>query len=423
MIVKSTVDSVRSREGNRRTTDAQCYASSTGRRLSGLLVVLLVAVSFMALLEVRRIPLVSPYLARSTNATQTIRSFYAGLNEYMETGDAGAVSNVLAPDALVVVPAHGAMGADSGLLTYLMALRSTLPDLRFTVEKIESEGDIAIATVRRSGIEEAPFAALGSASGVSQEFFRVSDGRITQQWTTEPDTVLTHPLTTAPAPVHLLQSGHLAIAELTFAPHAGGAFPVDGPALLLIEQGSLTLIGDGFSQLLDLVSGVASAPGPDERVSAKPGQAIVIPAYRAHVQNDSPDTVVARIATLVQDSQGMLSAYPADRPRPPEALNHFSTMRLARTMIVGPVTVRPLGFDNYPIPAGEWEVEIVWVVLGPGTTLPPAVVGDRALAHIMTDSEPVSTSYQNPGDLPDSHRNDGSDPVTALMIRVTQLEG
>lgn len=408
--------------GAARPAGAQPNASLPGALLSGLLIVILVTASLLALYEVRKLSLASSYLARSASSTQTVRSFYAGLNEYMETGDISAVSDMLAPDALIAVPSQGAMGDDSGLLTYLVALRSTLPELRFTIEKIETEGEIAIATVRRTGIEEAPASSLGSASGLSQEFFRISGGRIVQQWTTEPDTVLTYTLTDAPMRAHLIRTGNLAIAELTFAPARGEAHPVDGPALLLVERGSLTLIGDGQSQILDSVTGVVTAPALNQRVAAEPGQAIAVLSRRAQVQNDGPDAAVARIATLVEDAQHTLESFAADRHRPEQALNHISTMRSARTAIIGSVTVLPLVFDNRSIPAGIWEVEISWAVLGPGTALPPSALGDRTLVHRLTDSVAGATAYQNAGDLPDAQWNDTGEPVSVLLIRVDQID-
>ena len=86
--------------------------------------------SLIALYEVAQTPRALSNSATSPDSIQTIRRFYAGLNEYLETGDASAVSTTLAPGALAFAPEEGVMGQDSGLLTYLLALRSTNPDLR-----------------------------------------------------------------------------------------------------------------------------------------------------------------------------------------------------------------------------------------------------------------------------------------------------
>ena len=314
--------------------------------------------------------------ANPSQSIQTIRRFYAGLNEYLETGEPAAVAQTLAPDALAFVPEQGAMGDDSGLMTYLLALRSTYPQLRFTVDRIDAGDDIAIASVHMSG--------TGGARGASQEFFRVRDGRIVQHWTTAPSSMLEHPLITTPQPVNVIQPGHLAIAEITFTPHEEDVYAIDGPALVIVQHGSLTLIGDGASQILDIATGATTVPGPNDRATAGPGQAILMAAYRASVRNDSSDIAVARIATLAEDRQLDPGGYPADRHPPPPAINHASMMRSPHTTAYGSATIRPLAFDDRSIPAGTWDLEIAWAVLGPGASLPLAADGEWALVHVMS---------------------------------------
>ena len=240
-----------------------------------MLAFLLVIASLIALYEVAQTPRAFSNEANSLDSVHTIRNFYAGLDEFMETGDASAVSRTVAPGALAFVPEQGAMGADSGLLTYLLALRSTYPQLRFTVEKIDAGGDIAIASVRRSGATAVSALGMPSTSGTSQEFFRVRDAALssTGQWRRA--LMLLHPLTAPPMLTNIYQpGGHLAIAELTFLSGKYHLEPIEGPALVIIQHGHLTLAGNGANQILDLATGATSVPGPHERAVAGPGQAI-----------------------------------------------------------------------------------------------------------------------------------------------------
>ncbi len=388
------------------------------RQISGLLAVCFLVASLIALYQVAKIPETSSSAAHTSGSIRTIRNFYSGLNEYLETGDASALSKTLAPGALAFVPEQGAIGDDSGLLTYLLALRSTLPHLRYTVESIDAGGDIAIASVHTSGGAGAPASALPNESGISQEFFRVREGRIVQHWTTEPASALLHALTVPPMRIEVTQSGHLAIAELAFSADRTDTKPIDGPALVIVERGRLILTGDGASQILDIATGAASVPGPNENAFAGPGRAIFVPESRAIVRNGDSEAARARIATLVHERRQDMVGVPADPNPPPIPINDVSMMGSERTTIYDSVTVRPLAFDERSIPAGEWELEIAWAVLGPGAALPLSPEGEWSLARVISGSgSHLTQSQQADGGLA-TLMNDGDKPVVALVMRL-----
>jgi hypothetical protein len=297
------------------------------------------------------------------------------------------------------------MGDDSALMTYLLALRSTHPNLRFTVERIDAGDDLAIASVRQS-CPTCPPQTL-------EEFFRVRDGRIVQHWTTAPSSTLEHPLFATPVTANIFQSGHLAIAGLTFAPHENAFHPIDGPALVVIQRGRLTLTGDGVSQILDIATGATTVPGPNEAASAEAGQAILIAAYRADVRNDSSDLTVALIATLVEDLQPHIMGYPGDRPLPPPAINDVSLVGAQRATDYGSATIRPLAFDDRSIPFGTWEFEIAWVVLGSGASLPRAADGEWSLVHVLSGPTQHLTAAR------DTLTNAGTEPILVLHLRAS----
>lgn len=367
--------------------------------------------------QVAKIPGASLGAANSSSSIQTIRTFYAGLNAYLETGDASAVSQTLAPDALAFVPEQGAMGEDSGLLTYLLALRSTVPKLRFTVEGIDAGGDIAIASVRTSGRADAS-AAMPGASEISQEFFRVRDGRIVQHWTTAPNSLLVHPLTILPMRIEVIQPSHLAIAELTFPAGQDDSQPIDGPALVIVQSGRLTLTGNGSSQILDLATGGTSVPGPNKSSSARPGQAISIPQDRTFVRNRDSDVAHVRIATLAYDPRQLWESMPGDPQPLPPAPNDTSVMGSDRATVYSAVTVRPLAFDDRRIPAGTWEMEIAWAVLGPGASLPLPADGEGAMIHVISGPAKNLALTQDALELPNALTNNGDRPMVALVLRL-----
>ncbi len=325
----------------------------------------------------------------------------------METGEPAAVAQTLAPGALAFVPDQGAMGDDSELMTYLLALRSTEPRLRFKVDHIDAGDDIAIASVHMSD--------TNGARGTSQEFFRVRDDRIVQHWTTATSSTLQHPLITTPKQVNVTYPSHLAIAEITFTPHEEDEYPIDGPTLMVVQRGSVTLTADGASQSLDITTGATTAPGPNDHATAEPGQAILMATHRASVQNDSPEIAVARIATLTEDQQRDPAGYPADRQPPPPAINHASILRSPHTTNNGSATIRPLQFDERSIPAGTWELEMAWAVLGPGASLPLAADDEWALIHVISGPTKNLTPTQDAPEPTNALTNIGDEPLLALV--------
>jgi predicted SnoaL-like aldol condensation-catalyzing enzyme len=382
---------------------ARQAAHSAGRWVSAVLACCLLLAGLLGLYEVAQLRQASSNAANPSQSIQTIRRYYAGLNEYLETGNAAEVEKTIAPGALAFVPEKGAMGDDSALMTYLLALRSTYPQLRFTVDQIDAGDDIAIASVRMSGSD--------SPRGTSQEFFRVRDGRIVQHWTTAPSATLEHPILATPKPIAVAHSGHLAVAEITFSSHQEDVHAIDGPALLVVQRGRLTLIGDDASQILDIATGAATVPGSGEPAFAEPGQAIAISANQTTVRNDSGETAVALIATLVEDHQPTPVGFPADRP--PPAINNASMMRSPATTVHGSATIRPLTFDDRSIPGGTWEFELAWAVLGPGASLPLAADGEWSLVHVM------SGSAQHLIPARDTLTNASTEPILVLHLRAS----
>ncbi len=391
---------------------------SASSSITGVLAVFFLVTSLFALYQVAQMPRGFSNDAHASASVRTIRDFYAGLDEFMETGDISAVSNTVAPDALAFVPEQGAMGADSGLLTYLLALRSTHPHLRFTIEEIDAGGEIAVASVRRSGTPDvSPLGAQWTA-GISQEFFRVHEGRIVRHWTTAPGSVLVHPLTISPMLVSVYQPGHLAIAELIFSPGEDDLEPIEGPALIIVQHGQLTLAGNGFSQIVDLATGATSRGGSLERATAGPGQAIAVLDGLASIWNEDDSDATARIITFAEKPPPIMEYLAVDPHPQSPPINDISLLVTKHFTVSGAVTVRPLAFDREEIPIGRWELEIAWAVLGPGTSLPLSADGARMMAHIISGSAQNGAPAQDAPDSMNALSNNGDKPAVALVIRL-----
>ena len=405
-------------EGSRfRSIDVRHERGSMHQWMSGLLAFLLVLASLIALYQVAQMPHARSNDANSMDSFRTVRSFYAEFDEFMETGDASYLSKSLAPGALAVIPEQGVMGENSGLLTYLLALRATYPRLRFTVEDIDVSGNFAIASVRMTGMADTPAPTWPGASGISKEFFRIHDHRIVEHWTTTPASVVQYPLTVPPIRVEVFQPGHLAVARLTISSQHTDAQSIEGPALLLVERGHLTLEGNGSSQIVTIATGATWVPRANERGSAGPGQVIAIPDHQAFIGNGASENATALVATLVEDSPQILEHLPG-YPDAQTTINDISTLSAIRTSTRGAVTVRPLAFDNRNIPPGTWEFEIGWAVLGPGASLPLSASGEWAIAQIMPGPADGALPGQQDPEILRTLTNERDTPAVALVIRL-----
>jgi hypothetical protein len=219
-------------------------------------------------------------------------------------------------------------------------------------------------------------------------------------------------------PVSVYQPGHLAIAELAFSPGKDDLEPIEGPAIVIVQRGHLTLAGDGSSQILDLPTGAISVPAPLERATAGPGQAIAILDGFARVWNGDSIRATALITTLVENPPPIKEYLPVDPHPSPPPINDTSLLGTNKITVSGAVTVRPLAFDRRAIPNGRWEIELAWVVLGPGASLPLSTEGEWALAQAMSDSVSAVIPGQHGPEMLDTLTNGGNKPVVALVIRL-----
>jgi hypothetical protein len=103
---------------------------------------------------------------------------------------------------------------------------------------------------------------------------------------------------------------------------------------------------------------------------------------------------------------------------PPLAANDASLVGSERVTAFGSVTVRPLEFDDRSIPAGDWELDVAWAVLGPGTSLPLAEDGERAVAHVISGSASHVLPDRQIDGPQDALSNNGNKPALALVLRI-----
>jgi predicted ester cyclase len=106
--------------------------------------------------------------------------------EVLTEGRLDVLDQIIAPDYRDRTPAPGLPSDRSGVRLKLVALRTAFSDLRFTVDELVAEADIAAVRWHWTGIQVGQFGTIaptGRKVGVrSMDFYRVQDGRIVEHW-------------------------------------------------------------------------------------------------------------------------------------------------------------------------------------------------------------------------------------------------
>ena len=174
-------------------------------------------------------------------------SFYAAVNDVMETGDTAPLADIVAPGLVEHSGRSGDTGA-AGLARTVLAERTTWPGIRIVVDDLRVTGPDAITAWVHPETSAPPdavgFAATAApASWGPIEVLRIAGGRIVDRWASGRNDVLLEPLGQLPPidtqlqPVvqverHTLQAG--ASDKLI-----GGAGA--GPRLLYVEYGTVSV--------------------------------------------------------------------------------------------------------------------------------------------------------------------------------------
>lgn len=121
-------------------------------------------------------------------ATEETKTLVRRFVETWNDADPSKALALVADDVVFREPGHDISGK-AGLGDFLRTMRQALPDLRFTVEDIVSEGDKAAARVTCRGTHRGELMGI-PATGRSvawDEIFvaRVAGGKITEGWAVE----------------------------------------------------------------------------------------------------------------------------------------------------------------------------------------------------------------------------------------------
>jgi predicted ester cyclase len=212
----------------------------------------------------------------ATGSAETVRRFYAAVNDVIATGDPAAIHAVVAPHFFDAEPLPGVAPGIDGLAAYLTGLHAANPEMRLEVEEVVSAGDRVVARV---GVRHAPEGAILGGSVVDQsaswgevESFRVAGGRIVERRSAVDNLAVVRTLAEGSVAFAALAPRVVTIERFTLAPGARWDAPPVGPRLLVLETGTLQL---------DLGHARADLDG-EQPVMLAEGGSIMAPAVGRH---------------------------------------------------------------------------------------------------------------------------------------------
>lgn len=320
----------------------------------------------------------------SPSALATVRAYYAAVNHYIETGELEGIREVVDPTVLGTTDLADAEGE---LEVSLRALRHTYPQLRMTIQDVHLDASTVIARVSVDAGVPAAFDRIRIRSLQEwriTETFTVSNGRIASRWSSGPGLGLFSPVPGSPVPQALHEPGRATIARITFHSDSIDHLPIPAPALIVIEQGDLRVLGDGVTIVASAndVIGAVTEPGRDYIV--RRNDSIVVSAGRTILEHQAGVVTSLLIAMFLPANPETLLAehrYPLELLY--EALN---SSNLANT--IEHITVEPIARSASTIQLGAIHLISGWVVLTPGGSV---TVQDTAMEGLIVPlaGEPI----------------------------------
>jgi predicted SnoaL-like aldol condensation-catalyzing enzyme len=280
-------------------------------------IALVLALATGAVLAETRLALAPVPLAPADDRTGDIgvvRDWYVAANRTIATGNASALSRLLAPgfaDHSVPPEEDGAVD----LLAYLTRLYSTHPGVRLVPLDLAAAGGRVVARVRVDGAEAGQFLGLpvaGAAVWGAVDVFRVERGSIAEHWGDGRPLARFTPLLTTP-PLASAGGEVVALERRTYPPDAGESLTGSGFAVVLVETGELKLtldrLADGTVRRLGsrtTEDAVSRAPIPAGTVTVLgAGEALLLEgAIAGALRNEGKSTAVALVLTATASRIG-----------------------------------------------------------------------------------------------------------------------
>jgi hypothetical protein len=356
------------------------------RSLSYVFVVLMLLSTSAALLQVSIALGANRPFGDSPQTTQTVRSYFASVNSYLDGEDVRELPFSLDEDS-------SAIGADNGNVI-LGAIRSTYPHLQLVPGEISGSGDLALAQV--AAVNGAPSVPSWINDGVGQPYpttidsFRIEDGKVVERLSSGRIGVLSQTVAGTGIDFELDAPGILKVAELEIsAPGARGAFvAVSGPGFVVPLEGAFEVAGNGKLLAVDPWTGKSQQIPTGEKIEFSGESILVIPGGQAVLWNTGSEPIRLMLQALVPAQPESHSAERYVSPRGSETfedvLNRL-TVEDGRTEIwFG--AVRILGVAPREIQPGIVAMDFTRIVVPAGETVRLSPQGHQVIALLQGDA-------------------------------------
>jgi hypothetical protein len=278
------------------------------RNIARLSLILLLFVTSIALLRLSEAVGSTPRTAGSSDSIQTVRAYLAALNRFLAGGGIDEMEPYLANEALWPSTPDSLTDENLDRVAWLLALRSTFPNLELERVETSTAGDLVIArTGASTGAASLPYWINGGAGPTypsTIEAFRVQNGLITEHLSATRQAVMTHPLIRPGGTFWLDRPARLTVSELAFTATESKSryVSVSGPGFVIPQKGQYSVEGDGLLQLASWTDGRSAVVPTGEVAVVSPGQILVISRGHAVLQQagDQETTLLLMSATPIE---------------------------------------------------------------------------------------------------------------------------
>jgi predicted SnoaL-like aldol condensation-catalyzing enzyme len=362
------------------------------RRAISPIVVSLALVTGFALAETRLV-VVAPTVvsgqdaARDRNA-ETIRRFYAAVNDTLRTGEVASLDRLVGNDLIEHSSRPGVSSDRAGLLDYLVSLHRTAPTLHLTVLDVVAQDDRVAARVRVDGGNDAAFLGLPIATDrfwSTFDVFRLESGWIVEHWADEAGLASFDPLVTVTVPVGRPARKAVTLERWTYAPNTvGRGSTYLGFAVFFVERGTLTFDLDVRSRTSVRLVTVADGSGADGK-AVEPGNTARLGTGDTLVVPDGAVYEVRNEESMPMDALVLTAITPMPTTGPGAPVS-------ARPDPVGSTRTHLAGGLTANLPSGDVVIAIGRAALAAWTVLPAHVVDVAELIAVEEGDLALSAS-------------------------------
>jgi mannose-6-phosphate isomerase-like protein (cupin superfamily) len=366
----------------------------------------------------------APLSPRSAQLNAALVSeFYAAVNLAIRTGNADALTTIVAPDVAWCHRCSGQAPTREGLTSYLTSFHLAAPNAFLTVESVVAGVDDTVtAQVRFTG-----YPLLGDPVPWGPvDTFHISGGLIAERRNGPDGFTLVEPLFRTQLEALPPAVTGVVLARLTFPVHAGvEGLLSSGPTVLVVESGEIAVHVAHAGRIVR--AGDVETPMGTDALLRQGEAAIIPPGVRHAVRQVGTEPASAVGVTLYFGDD--LTNYPAQR-RPTLVPFHPTDVSVSTSTSLPP-TVQILGGHTMGAwPSGPVRVALGRAVLGSGARLVPSAnesillaveVGTLTLSGDENRAVLPGTSVIQPAGVAREFRNEGDSLLVLFFLTFTTV--